>query len=202
MELVRFNDGETLVTRSDNQDYIMGYGAVWYDGTPKTEYKTPDGYLERISSDAFDESLVSQDPIESRFNHDRNFVLGRSDLGSARFFKDGKGLVYQVRYDSEDPDHVKVKSKIRKSLIRGSSFVGYSDPTKIEIKRDGKQTVLTHKRIKLVEAGPVDNPAYKGTEAMLRSEQDTIKRMVEEFEEKEKRMEETRKYLDYLTNLK
>lgn len=199
MQITRYTEDTTEIKRQANgKEYIGGYGAVFYNHSPETEYETPDGFIERIDPEAFNDSLLSGQPIESRFNHSREFVLGRSDLGTAQFSVDQKGLRYAVPYDANDPDHQKVRAKIKKGLIKGSSFCGSVSQDDIEIKRSANKTIVTIKKINLKEAGPVDQPAYSGTDAVMRSD---LKSFVDCWEEKQKAKEETEKRIARLKEL-
>lgn len=172
-EIVRANTNKTEIEDRNGRKYICGYGAVWFDGTEGTEFHHPDGYYERIERHAFDVSLLSGDNKSSCFNHSWEFVLGDSDHGTASFWTDDVGLRYSVAYDSEDPDHVKVKRKMEKGLITGSSIRAKAHIKNIEYRRENGKDIKLFKEMILTEAGPVDKPAFANCTAVMRSDKAT-----------------------------
>src|ERR1700728_2523684 len=84
-----------LAKRSDGTSEICGYGAVFYDGTPDTEYPMWPGAVERIMPGAFDRAL-REDDVRGLFNHDPNLLLGRTASGTMRLRVDDVGLWYSI----------------------------------------------------------------------------------------------------------
>lgn len=170
-EIVRSttNHDTQLVERSNGTKEITGYASVYYDGTSGTEYQLDDNLYERVSPGCFDKALAERQNVEIRYNHSTDFVLGDVESG-AIVRTDDKGLRYSVPFDDSDPDHLKVKSKIEKGLIKGSSFQALG-PTYRYQDENGKHIAwLTGVKV-LRDCSPVNNPAYKGAPALMRSEE-------------------------------
>ena len=85
-------------TKPDALPDVIGYAAVYYDGTPGTEYKLWDGFIERIAPGAFDRAL-KEDDVRCFFNHDPNWVLGSTgaEPPTLQLSSDIVGLRYQVQ---------------------------------------------------------------------------------------------------------
>lgn len=151
----------------DKPPVIAGYGSVFYDGTPNTEYRLWEDYIERILPGAFDD-VVKRDDVVCLFNHSDNLILGRSSAGTLRLTLDGKGLRYEC-----DAPNTSYSRDLQESLgrgdVKGSSFsflVAEDRTTKLE---DGTWIVEILKIKRLFDVGPVTIPAYTGTEAELRA---------------------------------
>ena len=146
--------------------FIEGY-ATTFDNV---YYVAQDQWHERVRSQAFDKSIVSGQPVESRYNHSPDHVLGRSDLGTVQIWKDENGIRYRTKYNPADPDHQKVKAKIESGLIRGSSVAMY--PHKVRWSNEGGKHILNIEEATLAECGPVNNPCNIEAVATVRSESD------------------------------
>ncbi len=153
------------------QPTIEGYGAVYYDGTPATEYVLWPGVVERIMAGAFDRA-VREDDVRSLFNHNPDFVLGRrrpgGDAQTLSLSVDATGLRYAVRPPSTRGDVVEA---VRRGDVSGSSFMFSAESVWREIENEDG-SVLTIREIvgvTLYEVGPVTFPAYEQTTAGVRS---------------------------------
>lgn len=147
-------------------DTIVGYGAVFYAGTPETEYWLWDDMVERILPGAFDRAL-REDDVRGLFNHDPNIVLGRTSAGTMRLSVDGKGLLYRIEAPPTGVGADVVQS-IKRGDVQGSSFsVDVLAQTWRKIEEDGKPTIYVREvvEVRLYDAGPVTFPAYTGTSA-------------------------------------
>lgn len=159
--------------RDDGKPIIAGYGAVFYDGTPDTEYKLWDDMVERIMPGAFDRAISEQHDVRGLFNHDPNHVLGRTKSGTMKLSIDAKGLAYEI-----EPGDTGVSRDVQIHLERGDvsgssfSFV----PTEaqwIEQVKDGKTIYIREVRsVDLYDVGPVTFPAYESTTAGVRSQEE------------------------------
>jgi HK97 family phage prohead protease len=196
VEITRNNTHPTKIEDRNGRKCISGYGAVWYDGTEATEHFDPEeGYYERFDRHSFDKSLASNKRKASCYNHSWEFVLGRSDLGTASFWTDDIGMAYSVPHDETDPDHVKVERKWEKDLITGSSVRAKVKKGSRRFFFEGDKPVCVYEELDLVEAGPVDEPAFSGTSVMVRSahhtdEPDTEYRQWRETQERLKKFAE------------
>lgn len=148
--------------------YFEGYASVFYDGTEKTEYRPLPHVREHINKTAFDEVVRSAENIKAFYNHSPDFELGSTKLNTLFLRIDAKGLRYTIPYDDSDPDHTKVKRKIEKGIAKGASFKALGQMT---IERDGNRYIRTIETVeKLDEISIVNDPAYTGSQAIIRSQ--------------------------------
>jgi hypothetical protein len=166
----RFINQPLSVSKREDSDglTITGYGAVFYrDGAPDTEFPLHEDFVERIAPGAFD-ATAREDDIRGLFNHDADNILGRSAAGTMRLSVDEIGL----RYDIDLPDTdigLRVARAIERGDVTGSSF-SFS-VRKAEMQDGGGGvTVRSLQDVSVLDVGPVTFPAYKGTSAVIRSE--------------------------------
>jgi hypothetical protein len=160
----------TLEDREDGQKQIIGYAAVFYDGTPQTEYQLWEGAVERIMPGAFDRA-IKEDDCRALFNHNPDCVLGRTSAGTCRLSVDPKGLRYEI-----SPPDTQLGRDLRVLLERGDisgssfSFQVTSQEWHDRVEIDVREIY----GVKLYDVGPVAFPAYDGTTAGVRSYSDVI----------------------------
>ena len=134
------------------------------------------GFREKINPGAFADSIVSDD-VRALFNHDKNYVLGRSSAGTLELSEDSKGL----RMSCSPPDAQWARdliSSVNRGDISQMSFGFQTLDDKWE-KKDGNN-IRTLAKCKLFDVSVVTFPAYPDTSVGLRS-----------LEQWEKRDEET-----------
>lgn len=163
--------------RADGQPMIVGYAAVFYDGTPVTEYTLwDDAYgkaVERILPGAFDGALSRPDDVRALFNHDANLVLGRVKPGTLRLSIDKTGLRYEI--DPADTATARdLVAHLQRGDVNGSSFAFNVMPQgqtwTINSGEGGRaDEVRELKALELFDVGPVTFPAYEATSAGVRS---------------------------------
>lgn len=146
-----------------------GIGALYYDGTPKTEAKIAPDLVERFMPGAFRESYARGGEVISLYNHDEQILLGKRSNG-LRLTEDERGLSYFVPLDPHDPDHVRVHAKIKRGDVKGSSiiFAARSEDQKF-VKDPAGHYVREIYKAELIEIGPTPFPVYKQTTAEARS---------------------------------
>ena len=160
-----------LETRADGRPVITGYAAVYHraddPGTEFTLYEDASFRLvERIAPGAFDRA-VADDDVRALFNHDADHVLGRTRAGTLRLSVDERGLRYEI--DPPDTQTARdVVEMLRRGDVSGSSFAFNIRAEQID-KSDKAVWVRTLTDLSLFDVGPVTYPAYKGTEAGVRS---------------------------------
>jgi len=164
---LRFCETETRLTEHNGSQFIEGCASRYNS----TYFVNSEGFHERIDSGAFTESLASGQPVESRYNHDANHVLARTDLGSLQVWTDEDGLKYRVRFDEQDPDHCKIRAKLNSGLIRGSSVAML--PTDVQFREEDGKDVCIIRQAVLRECGPVNTPANLATDVSVRCADDT-----------------------------
>lgn len=150
---------------------FTGYAAVFFDGTPGSEYQLCPGLRERVMPTAFDRVIREKQDVRGFFNHDPNFVLGRIGSGTMRLAVDKRGLRYEIDFDQEDYDHQRVASKIKRGDVTGSSFSFVPTPNGQKFVTTGKggDDIRELHDVDVFDVGPVSMPAYQSTSADVRS---------------------------------
>lgn len=140
---------------------LQGYAAVFNQRTDILGL-----FEERIAPGAFKDA-IGRDDVRALFNHDPNYVLGRTTAGTLRLFEDAKGLRYEV--DLPDTQAGRdVSALVARGDVQGSSF---SFQVKVEEESwdyEAKPPVRTILRVKLYDVGPVTFPAYEQTSVAAR----------------------------------
>lgn len=150
---------------------IKGYAAVFYDGTPETEFRLWPGMVERIAKGAFDRALKDGDDVRGLFNHDPNLILGRTEAKppTLRLSVDSKGLRYEI-----DPPDTQVARDllvaIKRGDVTGSSFGFRVKAEKfIRPEKDKEGPVVRQiEDVELFDVSPVVFPAYEATQVEAR----------------------------------
>lgn len=140
---------------------LVGYAAVF------NQLSEPiGGFIERIESGAFSESIKSDD-IRALFNHDSNYPLGRTKNGTMVLTEDEHGL----RVEIEPPDTSFARDlmiNIKRGDVTQMSFGFYVKKDEWETVDD--TTVRTLREVELFDVSPVTFPAYTGTEIQAREQ--------------------------------
>ena len=149
-----------------NANSISGYGAVFFNANdPGTEYWLWSDVVERIMPGAFDRAL-REDDVRSFFNHDANFILGRTTAKTLSLSIDGVGLRYAVT-PSESPIAQHALEAVKRGDVNGSSFMfEVGAATWVEQPNaDGRTTWIRQitEVTPLYEVGPVCFPAYEAS---------------------------------------
>ncbi len=144
---------------------IRGYGSVFYnESDPGTEYWLWSDIVERVMPGAFDELLASNPDVRGLFNHDSNYVLGRTTAGTCRLSVDTVGLYYECDESPNDPDWQRVAEKITRGDVNGSSYSFIPGSTIWEETKDANDNYVWIRWIKTVDmvydVGPVTFPAF------------------------------------------
>lgn len=143
---------------------IAGYAAVF-----NTRSDLLGGFfVELIAPGAFDD-VLAQD-TRGLFNHDPNYLLGRTTSGTLRLTVDERGLAYEI--DTPDTQTIRdlVVAPIARRDMSGSSFamrVAPGGDTWHE--EDGVIVRTIYKVAELRDVGPVSFPAYPDSSAAQRS---------------------------------
>ena len=171
----RFHAGEVrLDERGDDESpKITGYAAVFYDGTPNTEFDMSDWFaeptVERIMAGAFTRA-IQEDDVRALFNHDPNLILGRNKAGTLRLSQDGKGLYYEVDPPDTTNGEDVIKS-LRRGDVTGSSFafiVHEDNWRKVKLDDDSPLKIREIVDVELWDVSPVTYPAYEGASSGVR----------------------------------
>lgn len=140
---------------------ITGYAAVFNQPTQLWE-----GFREQVAPGAF-KSAIGRDDVRALWNHNPDYVLGRTKSGTLTLSEDERGLKYEII----PPDTTwarDLQTLIKRHDVSQSSF-GFSI-TKENVQRqdEGKQVLRTILDVKLFDVSPVTFPAYKDTEVKVR----------------------------------
>ncbi len=120
---------------------------------------------------AFDEVL--SDDVRGLFNHDPNFILGRSAAGTLSLSVDDKGLRYAITAPQTQTIRDLVLAPMMRGDITQSSFA-------FRVARDGEEwyedeegIVIReiHRFSRLYDVSPVTYPAYQAADSAVRSMQ-------------------------------
>ena len=164
---------------------IHRYGAVYYDGTPNTEYQLWPGMVERIMPGAFSQA-VNRDDVRALFNHDTNMVLGRKSAGTLRIFDDNRGLRYEID-PGETTVYRDVAQFIKRKDVQGSSFAFMI--TDEQPRKENGIRIREIRGVELFDVGPVTFPAYESTSTgvRMRGELNDAKAFFERMDTDERR---------------
>lgn len=170
----------SLERRDDAPPKIVGRAAVFYDGTPDTEYTLYDAVMdgdrvmcpalvERINPKAFNKALNDKHDVRALFNHDPNMVLGRTSSRTLTITKTLRGLDYEV-----EPGKTTVANDVREHISRGdvtgSSFGFSVRDQKFYCDEARGVDVREILSVDLYDVGPVTFPAYSATSTGVRAD--------------------------------
>lgn len=167
---------------------IVGHASVFDRWT--TLYESP-AYLWRevVRPGAYARAIRELQDVRSLWNHDANFVLGRTLSGTLSLVEDGTGLLT----DTEPPDTQTIRdlvlTPIRRGDVSGMSFAFIPRPGPERVERAEGKTVITtpgdRRTIRvegvrtveerelldldLLDVSPVTYPAYEQTDVALRA---------------------------------
>lgn len=169
----RFTDRErggiSVETREDGQaQAIVGYGAVYYDGTRATEYRLWGNIYERIMPGAFDRALGKKGEaahdVRGLFNHNPSQVLGRTRSKTMTLASDDTGLRYRIEVGDTTIGR-DVVQHVKRGDVTGSSFMFRVVDQEWLEEDGGDRKVRQIKDVELFDTGPVTFPAYEATTA-------------------------------------
>jgi uncharacterized protein len=147
---------------------LIGHAAVF--DTPAEIY----GFEEVIRKGAFADA-IKKDDVRALWNHNPDYVLGRTKSGTLRLSEDDIGLAIE-----NDPPDTQWARDLMTSMQRGDvdqmSFGFIVDEEKWS-KREGKPDLREILKARLFDVSPVTYPAYEETDIQvaLRNAPDEIK---------------------------
>jgi HK97 family phage prohead protease len=127
-------------------------------------------FTEEIAPGAAD--AVLGDDVRGLFNHDPNYLLGRTRSSTMTLASDAKGVRYSIRYNPSDPDHVRVMEKVKRGDVSQSSFSFLTMDERWE-KKNGKEHRVVLKLKQLIDMSAVTYPAYEDSTVAARSFKNT-----------------------------
>lgn len=126
------------------------------------------GFREQIKPGAF-AAAINEDDVRALFNHNPDYILGRSKSGTLTMKEDAQGLAIEII-----PPDTQIARDLLVSMERGDisqmSFGFTVKPGGQEWGEDENGgTVRTLTDLKLFDVSPVTFPAYPQTDAAVRS---------------------------------
>lgn len=184
---------EFRVLKEDGKSSLEGYAARFDKWSEDLG-----GFKEKIARGAFKKALKDSD-VRALFNHNADYVLGRSTAGTLALKEDKKGLLMV-----NDPPSTQWARDLMVSVDRGDisqmSFGFTVDKDEWKEDKEGRVTRTIHEVGRLLDVSVVSFPAYPDTSVALRSlekvkeEKDKPKfTIVEEPEEVKEPVEEREK---------
>lgn len=167
LEVERRND-------DDEAPVLIGHAAVF-----NSRSEDMGGFVEIIEPGAFARSLDAD--IRALFNHDTNFVLGRTTSQTLTLREDGKGL----RVEIMPPNNALMRDLVMAPIERGDinqmsfGFRVRAGGSRFEEEEDGT-IVRFLNDLELFEVSPVTFPAYPETDVAVREFRDFVRAKQEE----------------------
>lgn len=162
----RFVRAEVRASAEGEPAKIKGYGAVFNSQSENLGWSTE--LREEIDAHAFDGVLATNPDVRGLFNHDSNFVLGRTTAGTMRLSVDARGLAYEI--DPPDTQFARdLMVSMRRGDITGSSFAFTVKRDQWTDNPDGSISRRILEFDELLDVSPVTYPAYPATSAQARS---------------------------------
>ncbi|MFV2949626.1 HK97 family phage prohead protease [Pseudomonas japonica] len=166
--MLRAQHCELRAVQSDDQGgapKIAGYGAVFNQRSDLLG----GSFVEIIAPGAFDD-VLEQD-VRGLFNHDPNYLLGRTASGTLRLTVDERGLAYEIDTPNTQTIRDLVVEPLRRGDMSGSSFAMRVAPggDSWHEEKDGLIVRTIFKIAELRDVGPVSFPAYPDSSAAQRS---------------------------------
>ena len=150
-----------LRAEGDNKPIIKGYAARFNSLSEDLGY-----FKEIIMPGAFRKTINDGADVRALFNHDPNFVIGRTKSGTLRIVEDDKGLFIEAT----PPETTWAKDLVT-SIKRGDvDQMSFGFKTVKDNKRvDNGQNIRELLEVKLFDVSPVTYPAYPQTSVVARS---------------------------------
>ena len=148
---------------------LVGYAAVFNREATITGF-----FREQIAPGAFD-AAIREDDVRALFNHDPNYVLGRTTSGTLTLSQDDDGL----RYEADPPDTQWARDlmvTVGRGDVNQSSFgfqVVREEWTNPENRAELPLRTILEAR--LFDVSPVTYPAYEETSAEARSHAEALR---------------------------
>jgi HK97 family phage prohead protease len=153
----------------DEKPAIRGYAAVF-------DKKSDDlgGFREIIRPGAFKKTIKEAD-VRALFNHDPNYVLGRTKSGTLELSEDDKGLAIDI-----DPPDTQFVRDLMTSIGRGDidqmSFGFRTIKDSWNEPKEGGEITRELLEVELFDISPVTFPAYPQTSVAVRSKVEELQK--------------------------
>ena len=158
----RFYEGQEIELRNEGEKHVIeGHAAVFNSLTQIWDF------WETILPGAFKRTITNGNDILSLFNHDPNFVIGRSSSGTlAEIREDDTGLYYKA-FPPDTTWGNDLLTSIKRRDIIGNSF-GFR-VIKENWRTEGDKNIRELIEVELYDIGPVTSAAYPETDVSARS---------------------------------
>lgn len=156
-------EGLVVEQRDGKPPLIRGHAAVF-----NSLSEDLGGFREQIAPGAF-AAAIEKDDVRALFNHDPNFVLGRSVSRTLRLSEDARGLAIEI----DAPETPTIRDLVVAPIARGDisqmSFGFSVRPGGQDWAKDDEgRVVRTLKSVRLFDVSPVTFPAYTATDVAVR----------------------------------
>ncbi|MDD4985637.1 MAG: HK97 family phage prohead protease [Dehalococcoidales bacterium] len=121
------------------------------------------GFKEKIAPGAFANTITNAD-VRALFNHDPNYVLGRTKSGTLSLIEDSKGLAITI-----DPPETQWANDLIASVKRGDISQMSFAFRAVRDEWDDDKKVRTLIEVELFDVSIVTYPAYPQTNVKIRS---------------------------------
>ena len=146
---------------------IRGYAAVF-----NSLSEDLGGFREQIAPGAFKRTIKSAD-VRALWNHDPNYVLGRTRSKTLSLAEDDHGLAIEI--DPPDTQWARdLMVSIRRKDITQMSFAFQTLKDEWD-SEDQENEVRTLVKVRLFDVSPVTYPAYTATDVEVKSGEDVLK---------------------------
>jgi HK97 family phage prohead protease len=157
-----FQVDELRIDGNERAPVITGHAAVFNQRSLDLG-----GFFEVIAPGAFSNTIKSAD-VRALFNHDANFILGRTKSRTLSLAEDEKGLSVRI----SPPDSIwanDLLESIKRGDIDQMSFGFTVSEAGQRWQRSGGEIVRTLLDVELYDVSPVTYPAYPQTDVSARS---------------------------------
>tara|TARA_R110000824_G_scaffold123906_2_gene282068 strand:- start:1212 stop:2060 length:849 start_codon:yes stop_codon:yes gene_type:complete len=138
---------------------VRGYAAVF-----NSVSEDLGGFVEYIEPRAFDN--VMDNDVRALFNHDFNYLLGRTSAGTLKIWTDERGLGYEAQLP--DTSYAKdLAVLMERGDVTQSSFAFMVDQDRWEVDDEGNYTRYIESVSRLIDVSPVVLPAYQAATSEL-----------------------------------
>lgn len=135
-------------------------------------------FREVIRPGAFTRVLSEQPDVIGAYNHDWNYVLGRTTAGTLRLKETDAALRYEIDINPADPQAMSVYEKIKRGDVTQASFAFTVRSEKwTEPPSDSAQILALREVLevdRLYDVGPVPFGAYPEASAQARSKGEAL----------------------------
>jgi len=129
-------------------------------------------FREKIRAGAFQRVLSEKPDVLGAFNHDWNFVLGRTTAGTLTLEENDKALRYAIDINPNDVQAMSVYEKVKRGDVSQSSFAFTVRKEEWTEPSDDSEALALREIIeigKLFDVGPVPFAQYPEASAQARS---------------------------------